>query len=260
MEFLNKYVLIVGGTSGIGFETACRFAKQGAQVAVTGREEKKTVDAASLIAEQAGNGAEVLPLAGDASDEKAMQRIVDAFVNRFDRLDVLAHVAGISGRRWGDGPLDQCTPEGWDTVMTSNVRSVYASNHFALRQMVKQKSGAIVNVSSILGQLGAQDHFVTHAYAASRGAVISLTRSAAVYFAKHNIRMNVVCPGLLDTPMSQRAVNDTVVREALSYYQPLAPHIGYPDDVAEAILYLASERAKFVTGISFNIDGGWTAQ
>lgn len=144
--------------------------------------------------------------------------------------------------------------------MNTNVKSVYLTNHFALQMMQDQKSGSIINISSVLGIVGAQAHFTTHAYAASKGAIISLSKAAAVYYAKDNIRINVVCPGLLDTPMSQRAINDEIIQEALTHFQPLAPHVGYPEDVANAILFLASDSARFMTGVVLPVDGGWTAQ
>jgi NAD(P)-dependent dehydrogenase (short-subunit alcohol dehydrogenase family) len=195
----------------------------------------------------------------DASDAEAMQEVFASMANQWEGLDILVHVAGISGRRWGDGPIDECTEEGWDVIMQNNVRSVFLSNKLATQIMKAQQAGAIVNVSSILGLVGAREHFVTHAYAASRGAVISLSRAMAAYYSQFNIRVNCVCPGLLDTPMSQRAATNETIREALTVLQPLAPHIGFADDVAEAILYLAGDGAKFVTGITLPVDGGWSA-
>ncbi|WNR42803.1 SDR family NAD(P)-dependent oxidoreductase [Paenibacillus roseipurpureus] len=258
MRFNNSQVLVVGGTGGIGLETVKRFLSEGARVAVIGLESEEQL---SDQQKQVLFSSQVIYKQGDVVDTEQMNSISAELENRMERLDVLVHVAGISARRFGDGPLDQCTEAGWDQAMSVNVKSVYNSNRIALQRMLKQSGGgAIVNISSVLGMVGTREHFTTHAYAASRGAVISLSKSAAVYYAKDNIRINVVCPGLLDTPMSQRAINDPVIREALTELQPLAPHVGYPQDVAEAILFLASQEAKFITGIALPVDGGWSAQ
>ena len=256
----GNVAVIVGGTSGIGLETACRFAELGDSVVIMGREPEKMSTAVAAVKSRANPSADVIGVHGDASGRMDVSRVFQATMDHFGRVDILVHVAGVSGRRWGDGPLDECTDEAWDSVMQNNVKSVFLSNQHALRIMKIQQSGAIVNVSSVLGMVGTADHFCTHAYSASKGAIIALCRSAAVYYAKDHIRVNTVCPGLLDTPMSQRAVNDPVIRQALTVYQPLAPHVGYPQDVAEAILFLASANAKFITGIELPVDGGWTAQ
>ncbi|WP_051251100.1 SDR family NAD(P)-dependent oxidoreductase [Paenibacillus harenae] len=257
MRFSNQYVLVVGGTGGIGLETVKRFVMEGAWVAAVGLESE---DQLSEAQRNILSNPNVVYLKANAAATADMDNIAAELEQRFERLDVLVHAAGISARRYGDGPIDECTEEGWDQAMNANVKSVYQSNRIALQQMQRQGKGAIVNISSVLGMAGTRAHFTTHAYAASRGAVISFSKSAAVYYAKNNIRINVVCPGLLDTPMSQRAVSDPVIREALTEFQPLAPHIGYPDDVAEAILFLASEDSKFITGIALPVDGGWSAQ
>lgn len=258
--FEKKRAVIVGGASGIGLETAQRLAQRGAHVCIIDRDTTKLDGAVRAIAVFAsGEGQSCFGHAADASNGEQMRHVFRQIEQQWGQLDIHVHVAGISGRRWGDGPIDECTEEGWDVVMQNNVRSVYLSNKLATQIMKRQQTGSVVNVSSILGLVGAQTHFVTHAYAASRGAVIALSRAMAAYYAKFGIRVNCVCPGLLDTPMSQRAVHDTTIREALISLQPLAPHIGYPEDVAEAIVYLASDAAKWATGIVLPIDGGWTA-
>lgn len=263
----KRSVVIIGGSSGIGLQTAQLFLNNGDDVLITGSQEDKLVKADRQLRDECrlrveGHAVDnrLYTFASDASDAEAMHRLFQLAQEKLGGLDVLVHVAGISGRRYGDGPLDRCTLAGWDKVMTTNVTSVYLSNHHALQLMLQKRQGVIINVSSVLGMLGAQDHFVTHAYAASRGAVISLSRSAAVYYAKDNIRINTVCPGLTDTPMSQRAMGDDQIKEALTYYQPLSPHIGEARDAAQAIHFLASDEAKFITGVALPVDGGWTAQ
>lgn len=256
----RRVVVIIGGTGGIGLESARKFAEQGNAVVVMGREPEQIPTAVDGIRERAMAPDDIVGVSGDASNREDVSKVFRMVSERFGHLEALVHVAGVSGRRWGDGPLDACTDEAWDMVMQNNLRSVFLSNQHALRMMKAQQAGAIVNVSSILGMVGTQDHFCTHAYSASKGAIISMSRAAAVYYARDHIRINTVCPGLLDTPMSQRAVNDPTIRQALTVYQPLEPHVGYPQDVAEAILFLVSSSARFITGIVLPVDGGWTAQ
>ncbi len=176
------------------------------------------------------------------------------------RLDILVNVAGGSGRKWGDGPADSCTLEGWDRTLALNLDSVFYCCKYALQAMLIQKQGVIVNVSSVLGMVGGDDDFATHAYASSKGAVISLTRSIASYYAPRGIRANVICPSLIATPMSQRAQESEHIRARLSQLQPLTSDFGSPKDVAHAALYLASDEASFVTGSVLTVDGGWTVR
>ena len=259
--FERQRAMVVGGASGIGLETARRLAERGADVWLVDRDATKLRSALDTLPDLATSSEQRIEgRDADASDGTRMQTIFAELEAEWNGLDILVHVAGISGRRWGDGPVDECTEEGWDIVMRNNARSVYLSNKFATGIMQRQGAGSIVNVSSILGMVGAREHFVTHAYAASRGAVIALSRAMAAYYAKSGIRVNCVCPGLIDTPMAQRAVQDETIRAALTFLQPLAPHIGSAEDIAEAIVFLAGPSAKFITGAALPIDGGWTAQ
>jgi NAD(P)-dependent dehydrogenase (short-subunit alcohol dehydrogenase family) len=178
----------------------------------------------------------------------------------YGRLDVLIIVAGGSGRQWGDGPADSCTLEGWEKTLALNLNNVFYCCKYALQAMLVQGRGVIVNVSSVLGLVGGDEDFATHAYAASKGAVISLTRSIASYYAPRGIRANVICPGLIATPMSRRAQQSEGIRARLPQLQPLTGDFGAPEDVAHAALYLASDESSFVTGSVLTVDGGWTAR
>jgi meso-butanediol dehydrogenase / (S,S)-butanediol dehydrogenase / diacetyl reductase len=175
-----------------------------------------------------------------------------------DRLDALVCAHGISGRRLGDGPVDACTEEAWDAVLAANLRSVFVYCKHAVPLLRAAGGGAIVTVSSVLGLVGGDEDFATHAYAASKAGVIGLTRAMAATYAKDGIRCNVVCPGLIETPMSRRAQDDSRIRARLAELQPLTGDFGTPDDVAQAALYLAT--APFVTGAVLTVDGGWTAR
>jgi meso-butanediol dehydrogenase/(S,S)-butanediol dehydrogenase/diacetyl reductase len=177
---------------------------------------------------------------------------------RLDRLDALFTAHGISGRRFGDGPVDRCTDEGWEAVLDANLRSVFLCCRAAIPKLRAAGGGAVVTVASALGLVGGDDDFSTHTYAASKGGVIALTRAMAVTYAREGIRCNVVCSGLIATPMSRRAQDDPAVRARLSKLQPLTGDFGRPEDVGEAAVYLAT--APFVTGAVLTVDGGWTAR
>jgi meso-butanediol dehydrogenase/(S,S)-butanediol dehydrogenase/diacetyl reductase len=175
-----------------------------------------------------------------------------------DRLDALVCAHGISGRSLGDGPVDACTEEAWDAVLDANLRSVFVYCKHAIPLLRAAGGGAIVTVSSVLGLVGGDEDFATSAYAASKAGVIGLTRAMAVTYAKDGIRCNVVCPGLIETPMSRRVREDARIRARLEELQPLTGGFGTPADVAGAALYLAT--APFVTGAVLTVDGGWTAR
>jgi NAD(P)-dependent dehydrogenase (short-subunit alcohol dehydrogenase family) len=182
----------------------------------------------------------------------------DAVFGALDRLDVLVCAHGISGRRLGDGPVETCTEEAWDAVLDANLRSVFLYCKRAVPLLRTAGGGAIVTVSSVLGLVGGDEDFSTHAYAASKAGVIGLTRAMAVTYAKEGIRCNTVCPGLIETPLSARAQGDAGIRARLAALQPLTGDFGRPEDVAQAVLYLAT--APFVTGAVLPVDGGWTAR
>lgn len=175
-----------------------------------------------------------------------------------ERLDLVVCAHGGSGRRFGDGPVDECTLEGWESTLAMNLTSVFLVCRQAVPRLRANGGGAIVTVASVLGLVGGDRDFATHAYAASKGALIALTRSMAVTYATDGIRCNVVAPGLIATPMSARAQGDPAIRERLAELQPLTGDFGAPEDVAGAVAYLAD--APFVTGTVLTVDGGWTAR
>jgi meso-butanediol dehydrogenase/(S,S)-butanediol dehydrogenase/diacetyl reductase len=181
-----------------------------------------------------------------------------AVFGALDRLDALVCAHGISGRSLGDGPVDTCTEEAWDGVLEANLRSTFVYCKQAIPLLRAAGGGAIVTVSSVLGLVGGDDDFATHAYAASKAGLIGLTRAMAVTYARDGIRCNVVCPGLIETPMSRRVQDDERIRARLAELQPLTGDFGTPEDVAQAALYLAT--APFVTGAVLPVDGGWTAR
>jgi len=175
-------------------------------------------------------------------------------------LSGLYHVAGGSGRREGDGPLHAVTDQGWSYTLNENLSTLFYSNLAALQQFLRQGTGgSILNMSSVLGFSPSAKYFATHAYAASKAAVIGLTRSAAAAYAPENIRLNVIAPALVATPMSQRAQADESILHFVSTKQPLdGGRIGAASDLDGAVIYLLSDEAKFVTGQVVAVDGGWT--
>jgi meso-butanediol dehydrogenase/(S,S)-butanediol dehydrogenase/diacetyl reductase len=183
---------------------------------------------------------------------------VAAAVDRFGRLDVVVCAHGGSGRAFGDGPVDECSPDGWRATLELNLTSVFLVLRHAVPALRAAGGGAIVTISSVLGLVGGDRDFATHAYAASKGALIALTRAMAVTYAGDGIRCNVVCPGLIATPMSARAQADEAIRARLGELQPLTGDFGRPADVAEAVLHLVG--ATFTTGSVVTVDGGWTAR
>ncbi len=246
----NRVVLITGST-GIAAATARLFYQSGAHVAVVDRAQENLE---ALISSLPG----LLTIKADLVEDGAAKRVVEATVRQFGRLDVLVNIVGISGRRFGDGPTHAATDAGWDVVMDTNARTTFSMCREALAPMIAQGAGAIVNTASVLAYAPNGDFFATHAYAASNGARIALTKAMAAYYARHGIRVNAVAPGLIATPMSQRAQNDAQIVDYLKTRQPLTGTFGEPDDVAEAIVYLASDAAKFVTGAVLEIAGGWS--
>jgi NAD(P)-dependent dehydrogenase (short-subunit alcohol dehydrogenase family) len=245
----NKRCLIVGGTSGIGFATARRFQQEGARLIVVGLEPPKV----SVL------DGDCLALAGDASSEIHVEQMFADTITHLGGLDILYHLAGGSGRKHGDGPLHECTDVGWQTTIDANLKSVFLTNRAAVRQFLKQGSGGVIlNMASVLALSPSPHYFDTVAYAASKGGVIALSRQAAARYAIDKIRINVLAPGLIDTPMAARAVSNPAIATFLQTKQPLGPGAGTPDDCAEAAVFLCSDEARFITGIVLPIDGGWS--
>jgi meso-butanediol dehydrogenase/(S,S)-butanediol dehydrogenase/diacetyl reductase len=242
----GKVALVTGAAGGIGSAVVAAFSEMGAAVLAVDRD-------VSAIAEADGVSAFEAELTRSSEVEAA----VAAARERFGRLDVAFNGAGVSGRRWGDGPVDACSEEGWDRTLEANLKSVFLCCKHEVPELRRAGGGAIVNLSSINALVGDED-FATHAYAASKGGIISLTRAMSVAYAGDRIRCNVICPGLIRTPMSARAQADERIRSRLRELHPLTGDFGQPEDVAGAALYLAT--AEFVTGAVLTVDGGWTAR
>ena len=253
-EFLvSKKIVIIGGTAGIGLAAAKAFAKWGAKMVLVGLREISDPEDQKLLAD----AAEVI--IGDARDEKLAARAIEASDSHWGGFDGLFHVAGGSGRRMGDGPLHELTREGWDKTMELNLTTTMLSNQAAVQYFLKHNQpGAILNIGSVLGYSPSPQFFSTHGYAAAKSAIIGFTKSIAAYYATQNIRVNMIAPGLIETPMSQRAVNNPEIMEFVRTKQPLdGGRVGQPDDLIGLAAYCLSDFAKFTTGQIFTVDGGW---
>jgi NAD(P)-dependent dehydrogenase (short-subunit alcohol dehydrogenase family) len=250
----NKNIVVIGGTSGIGLSAAIAFVENGAHVVVVGKDDSLLVDAKKTFASMA----EVIT--GDATDENVSQMAIDLCIKKFGTLTGLYHIAGGSGRKMGDGPLHEMSVVGWNKTLSLNLTSVMLSNKAAINQFIRQGSGGtILNVGSVLGYSPSPQHFSTHAYAAAKSAIIGFSKSVAAYYAKDNIRVNVVAPGLIETPMSQRAASDETILSFIKKKQPLeGGRIGRPQDLDGIAVYFMSDESRFTTGQLIAIDGGWS--
>lgn len=249
----GKVIVIVGGTTGLGLSAAKACAAAGGRVVVVGRNANSAADAGVTLG-GAGHA-----FVADATDPATAPQAIATALERFARFDGLYHVAGGSGRRMGDGPLHQCSDDGWDATLQLNLTSLFYSNRAAVRQFLAQGGGGtVLNMASVLGYSPSPRHFATHAYAAAKAAVIGMTKSAAAYYAPHDVRFNVVAPALVETPMSQRAAADERIRKFIATKQPLdGGRIGRPDDADAAAVYFLSDASRFVTGQVLAVDGGW---
>jgi len=225
-----KAALVTGAAGGIGGAVCAALSDAGYEVIAVDREQ------------------------ADLTDEAQVAAVFDGL----DRLDLVVCAHGGSGRRFGDGPVDECTLAGWEATLAMNLTSVFLVCRQAVPRLRANGGGAIVTVASVLGLVGGDRDFATHGYAAAKGALIALTRSMAVTYAAEGIRCNVVAPGLIATPMSARAQEDPAIRARLAELQPLTGDFGTPEDVAGAVAYLAD--APFATGTVLAVDGGWTAK
>ena len=253
MLLKDKKIVIIGGTTGIGLAAATHCCEQGASVVALGRKENESDQDHQLNSNH-------LVLFGDATHELTAENAIKACIEQFNGFDAILHIAGGSGRAFGDGPLHEMTIHGWEKTFSLNATSVMLSNKAAINHFLEQKrGGAIVNISSVLATNPAPHFFSTHAYAASKSAVIGLTKSAAAFYAKDNIRMNVISPGLIETPMSKRAAENETIMDYVKTKQPLQQgRIGQPSDLIGMIGMLLSDQASFITGQNIIIDGGWS--
>lgn len=253
MDFSGAAVLVTGGTSGIGAAVARAFGDAGAAVLLTGRDGTRGGEVAADIASDGGT-AEFL--AADITDKGACGNLVDAMLDRFARLDVLVNNAGIIHR----ADAEETTDEQWNETIAVNLTAAFRMSRAAIPAMRKQGGGAIVNIASDWALVGGKRGV---AYCASKGGLLLMTKAMALDHAEENIRINAVCPTDIMTPMLTDEFRATGLSEteglaALGEAIPMG-RVGTPEEVARAVLFLASDQASFMTGVGLPVDGGVTA-
>lgn len=238
----------------MGLAAAMALKSLDANVLVLGRNKESCSKAAKAL----GEGS--ISLCGDATDPETIQIAIERAQSAFGKITGLFHVAGGSGRRWGDGPLDKMTLEGWNKTMELNLTSLMLSNQGMINYFLENMtSGVILNMGSVLGYSPSPKYFTTHAYAAAKSAIIGFSKSIASYYAEHNIRINVIAPSLFITPMAKRAMEDEEILSFLKTKQPLdGGRPGVAEDINNAVLMFLHPDSKFITGQVLAVDGGWT--
>jgi NAD(P)-dependent dehydrogenase (short-subunit alcohol dehydrogenase family) len=248
-EVANNVVLVTGALSGIGRATALAFGKEGAKVVVSGRKE---AEGQLLVEELNTLGAEAAFIKADVRFEADVEQLISQTINRFGRLDIAVNNAGTEGT---PGPIVEQTAETYNNTFDTNVLGVLLSMKHQLKVMQQQGSGSIINVSSVLGRKGMANVSV---YAASKHAVEGLTKAAALEVAHLGIRVNVVAPGPIETPMLNRFVGNDENKEGFRTTIPVQ-RMGLPEEIAQTILFLGSAKSPFLTGQSIAVDGGMMA-
>ncbi|HOP38197.1 glucose 1-dehydrogenase [Mesotoga prima] len=251
-RFEGKVVMISGGSSGIGAETAIAFAEEGAKVVITDVDEEKGRKLAEEINESGGTA---VFMKHNVADAKQTKEIINKIVEKFGKLDVAFNNAGIAGPSL---PISEYPEEDWERVISINLLGVYYGMKYQIQQMLKQGGGAIVNNSSILGKVGFNN---ASAYVAAKHAVVGLTKAAALEYASKNIRINAVNPAFIKTPLIENAgmKEGTEMYDMLVGLHPIG-RLGNPREVANAVLFLSGEDASFIHGESLMVDGGYTAK
>ncbi len=249
-QFEGKVSLVTGGSSGIGRASALAFAKEGAKVVVAARRAAESEETVRMIREAGG---EAIFAQADVSRASEVQAVVNKTIKTFGRLDFAFNNAGIEGTPFV--PAAEYLEETWDRVIDINLKGMWLCMKYAIPEMLKQKGGAIVNMSSVAGLTGS--NIIGVAYHASKHGVIGLTKAAAIEYARHGIRINAVCPAVIRTPMGERAFShDPEIEARVTSLHPMG-RIGTPEEVASAVVWLCSDAASFITGHALPVDGGF---
>ena len=250
-NFAGKVAFVTGGASGIGQAAALAFGAAGAWVAIADINEDGGLKTAKLIQEAGG---EAVFFKCDFGNLAATEYTIHSVIKKTGKLDFAFNNAGVEG---DSASTADCTSENWHRVIDVNLRGVWLCMKHEIHVMLRQGGGSIVNTSSIAGLVGFPN---SPAYVASKHGILGLTKTAALEYARRNIRVNAVCPGVIETPMIERAsIGKEFFKEELKKSEPMG-RLGTPEEVASAVLWLCSDQASFVTGQALSVDGGWLAQ
>ena len=247
----GRVALITGGSSGIGRAAALAFAREGARVVIGNRRIAEGEETVGKVREAGG---EATLIRTDVTQPREVEALIAQAVEAYGRIDCAFNNAGITGVI---APTAECTEENWDRTLAVNLKGVWLAMKYEIRQMLEQGGGAIVNNASVAGLVGMRGG---PAYSASKGGVVQLTRTAALEYAKSGIRVNAICPGFIETPMTGDHTRSNPDLEAwMKKVQPMG-RLGTAEEVAEAVVWLCSDRASFTTGQPLVLDGGLVAQ
>lgn len=250
MRLARKTALVTGAGSGIGRGIARRFADEGALLVLSDMVEAGLQETIALIHEEGG---QALPVIGDVAVRADAERMVEAAITQWGRIDIIVNNAGTSGSRQAT-LAHVTTDEDWERVMAVNVSGTFRVSTTAIRYMLQQGGGVIVNIASAAGLVPFP---ARAAYNASKGAVIAFTRALALDYAPDHIRANAICPGVVETNMTRWRLNNPELRQQILNATPWG-RVAQPEEIASAAVYLASDEADYVTGHTLVIDGGWT--
>ena len=250
MRLENKVALITGAGSGTGRAASMLFAREGAKIAAVDVNEASAAETAQMIKAAGGSA---ISIRADVSDSESARSMVDETVRALRGIDVLYNNAGIEGE---SGFMAQLSEEAFDRVIAINLRGVWLGMKYALPKMVERGGGAVINTASVAGLVGMKG---AAAYCAAKAGVIALTRVAALEYGRYNIRVNCICPGVIQTAMVERISGPTGLRPNFIQRASVFGRVGNADEIAHTALFLASDEAPFATGAPFIIDGGWVA-